>query len=118
MKRFVFAAAAVLALAAVPAQAAQQYYVSQIQTFAVGFCPNGWHATDGALMPIAQNVLLFSVIGTTYGGNGETTFALPNIKMTTTAPPAPVALTTCIALTNGSFSGPGPKAAAKPAGAH
>ena len=118
MRKFVFAAAALAALAGGSAQAAPQYYVSQIQTFAAGFCPQGWHATDGAIMPIAQNVLLFSVVGTTYGGNGETTFALPNIKMTTTAPPAPVALTTCIALSNGSFSGPGPKAAAKPAGGH
>ncbi len=118
MRKLVFAAAAAAALMAGSAQAAPQYYVSQIQTFAVGFCPQGWHATDGALMPIAQNVLLFSIIGTTYGGNGTTNFALPNIKMTTTAPPAPVALTTCIALSNGSFGGPGPKAAAKPAGTH
>jgi microcystin-dependent protein len=52
------------------------------QLVAVGFnfCPRGWAPADGQLLPIAQNTALFSLLGTTYGGDGRTTFALPDLR--------------------------------------
>jgi microcystin-dependent protein len=55
-------------------------YIGQIQPYAFGFTPRGWAFCDGQLMSIAQNTALFSLIGTTYGGNGQTTFALPDLR--------------------------------------
>lgn len=54
-------------------------YLGQLGTFAGGFTPGGWLPADGRLLSIAANSNLFSVIGTTYGGNGYTDFALPNL---------------------------------------
>ena len=48
--------------------------------FSFGFAPRGWATCNGQLMPINQNQALFSVLGTTFGGNGTTTFALPNLQ--------------------------------------
>jgi len=56
---------------------AQQPYLGEIRTFAFNFCPAGWESLDGQLLPINQYTALFSLLGTTYGGNGTTTFALP-----------------------------------------
>ena len=53
--------------------------VGQIDLFAGNFAPSGWAFCDGQLMPISQNTALFSLLGTTYGGNGQSTFALPNL---------------------------------------
>ena len=77
------------------AQAQVTPYVGQIMTFAGNFCPTGWFLTNGQLLPIQQYVVLFSIIGTTYGGNGTTDFALPKTQpdFTTTRVP----LTQCIA---------------------
>ena len=47
---------------------------------AFGFAPKGWAQCNGQILPIAQNQALFSLLGTTYGGNGQTTFALPNLQ--------------------------------------
>ncbi|MGL6039195.1 MAG: phage tail protein [Soonwooa sp.] len=44
------------------------------------FTPSGWHECDGALLPINENEALFSLLGTTYGGDGQTTFVLPNAQ--------------------------------------
>lgn len=55
-------------------------YIAQIMIFAFNFAPRNWAFCNGALLPIAQNQALFSIIGTTYGGDGRTTFALPNIQ--------------------------------------
>jgi tail collar domain len=55
-------------------------YLGQIEIFAFRFAPVGWAQCQGQLLPIAQNQALFSLIGLTYGGNGMTTFALPNLK--------------------------------------
>lgn len=55
-------------------------YIGQIQPYAFGFTPRGWAFCDGQLMSIAQNTALFSLIGTTYGGNGQTTFGLPDLR--------------------------------------
>lgn len=55
-------------------------FVAEIRPWACGFAPRGWAACDGQLMAISQNTVLFSVIGTTYGGDGKATFALPDLQ--------------------------------------
>lgn len=55
-------------------------YVGEIRIFAGSFAPNGWLYCDGQLLSIAENEVLFQLIGTTYGGDGETTFALPDLR--------------------------------------
>jgi microcystin-dependent protein len=55
-------------------------YIGEIRMFAGSFAPNGWAFCDGALQSIAQNSALFSLLGTTYGGDGRTTFALPDLR--------------------------------------
>jgi microcystin-dependent protein len=55
-------------------------YIGQISIFAGNFAPKGWALCNGQLLSIAQNTALFSILGTTYGGNGQTTFALPNLQ--------------------------------------
>lgn len=54
-------------------------YVGEIRMFAGNFPPNGWMTCDGQLIAISENETLFALIGTTYGGDGQTTFALPNL---------------------------------------
>ena len=55
-------------------------YLSEIKIFSFNFAPRGWAFCNGQLLPINQNQALFSLLGTTYGGNGVTTFALPNLQ--------------------------------------
>ena len=55
-------------------------YVGQIQLYAFGFAPRGWAICAGQIIPIQQNTALFSILGTNYGGNGQTTFGLPNLQ--------------------------------------
>src|SRR5215831_10605748 len=55
-------------------------FVAQIQIFAFNFAPRGWAFCNGQILSIAQNTALFSLLGTTYGGNGQTTFALPDLR--------------------------------------
>lgn len=55
-------------------------FVAEIRIFGFNFAPRGWAFCDGQLLPIAQNTALFSLLGTSYGGNGETTFGLPNLQ--------------------------------------
>jgi microcystin-dependent protein len=55
-------------------------YLAQIVMFAGNFAPRGWAFCNGQLLSIAQNTALFSLLGTTYGGDGRTTFALPNLQ--------------------------------------
>jgi microcystin-dependent protein len=57
-----------------------QPYVGEIRMFAGNFPPVGWMFCDGQLLPISENEVLFQLIGTTYGGDGESTFALPNLQ--------------------------------------
>src|ERR1700741_4799511 len=54
-------------------------YLGQIGLFAFGFAPAGWVFCQGQLVPISQSTQLFSILGTAYGGNGTTVFALPNL---------------------------------------
>jgi microcystin-dependent protein len=55
-------------------------FIAEIRIFAGNFAPRSWAFCNGQLLPIAQNTALFSLIGTTYGGDGRTTTALPNLK--------------------------------------
>ena len=55
-------------------------FVAEIRIFAGNFAPKGWALCDGQLMPISQNTALFSLLGTTYGGNGTSNFALPDLR--------------------------------------
>lgn len=54
-------------------------YVGEIRMFAGNFAPNGWMFCEGQTMPISENEVLFQLIGTTYGGDGQETFNLPNL---------------------------------------
>ena len=55
-------------------------FVGEIRMFGFGFAPQGWAQCNGQLLPINQNQALFSLLGTTYGGDGVTTFALPDMR--------------------------------------
>lgn len=57
-----------------------QPYVGEIRMFAGNFAPAGWMFCEGQLLPIAENETLFQLIGTTYGGDGQSTFALPDLR--------------------------------------
>ena len=57
-----------------------QPYVGEIRMFAGNFPPNGWMFCDGQPLPISENDILFQLIGTTYGGDGESTFLLPDLR--------------------------------------
>ncbi len=75
---------------------AYEPYLGEIQMFALNFCPVGWATLSGQLLPISQNTALFSLLGTTYGGDGVNTFALPKWSPIYTANGGP--LLACIAL--------------------
>jgi microcystin-dependent protein len=55
-------------------------FVAEIRVFPFSFPPKGWAFCDGQILPISQNTALFSLLGTTYGGDGKSTFALPNMQ--------------------------------------
>jgi microcystin-dependent protein len=57
-----------------------QPYVGEIRMFAGNFAPAGWQFCDGSLLPISENETLFQLIGTTYGGDGASTFGLPDLR--------------------------------------
>src|ERR1700730_18604085 len=57
-----------------------EQYVGEIRPFAGNFAPQNWALCNGSLLPISQNSALFSLIGTTYGGDGQTTFGLPDLR--------------------------------------
>jgi len=79
-----------------------QPFIGETRIFAFGYAPAGWLACEGQLLPISENVELFQLIGTTYGGDGETTFALPKA----TGPDSEgTALNVCISLFGGFPSG-------------
>jgi microcystin-dependent protein len=59
---------------------ADQPFIGEIRMFAGNFAPAGWALCEGQVMPISQNAALFSLIGTTYGGDGVNTFALPDLR--------------------------------------
>ncbi len=55
-------------------------FVAEIRIFPFNFAPKGWAFCDGQLLPLSQNTALFSLLGTTYGGNGKSNFALPDMQ--------------------------------------
>ena len=57
-----------------------QPFLGEIEAFGFNFAPKGWAFCAGQVLPINQNQALFSLLGTTYGGNGTTTFALPDLR--------------------------------------
>jgi microcystin-dependent protein len=59
---------------------AQEAFIGEIRMFGGNFAPRGWALCDGQLLPISQYTALFSLLGTTYGGDGRTTFALPDLR--------------------------------------
>ncbi|HYC75907.1 phage tail protein [Brevundimonas sp.] len=74
------ASGAALFCAAAPAAAQSEPILGQVSLFAMNWCPRGWEQADGELMAISQNSSLFSLYGTTYGGDGQTTFGLPDLR--------------------------------------
>jgi microcystin-dependent protein len=69
-----------LGLLAAPAQAQTDPFVGQVEIVAFNFAPNGWALCNGQLLSISQNTALFALLGTQYGGDGITTFALPDLR--------------------------------------
>src|SRR6059036_3201119 len=55
-------------------------FVAEIRIFGFNFAPTGWAQCNGQLLPLSQNTALFSLLGTMYGGDGKSTFALPNLE--------------------------------------
>src|SRR5436853_2432771 len=55
-------------------------FVAEIRIFPFNFAPKGWAFCDGQILPLSQNTALFSLLGTTYGGDGKSNFALPNLQ--------------------------------------
>ena len=73
-------ASALIAATAPVAHAGPDEYLGEILTVGFNFCPRGTLEADGRLLPISQNAALFSLLGTMYGGDGRTTFALPDLR--------------------------------------
>jgi microcystin-dependent protein len=96
MRKILIVGASLLSLTNQPATAGTYPYLGEVMTAAFSFCPTGWAPMNGQLLPINQNQALFALLGTNYGGDGRTTFALPTAKPVITATGA--ALTQCIAL--------------------
>lgn len=75
------ALSAIATLASVSSASAQaEPYVGQLMLTAATFCPQGWQPANGQILSISQNEVIFSLLGTTYGGDGQTNFALPNLQ--------------------------------------
>lgn len=84
VKRLALSASALAALSApagpASAQSAIEPFIGQTVWVSFNFCPRGWAPANGQLLAISQNQALFSLLGTTFGGNGTTTFALPDLR--------------------------------------
>lgn len=80
MKKISFLVLTFVALMSSTMSYAQDQYLGEIRMFAGAFAPNGWLKCEGQTLPISQNPALFSLLGTTYGGNGITTFNLPDLR--------------------------------------
>jgi microcystin-dependent protein len=81
MKKIIFIISLVICLNfSSTIQGQQDSFIGEVQMFAGNFAPRNWALCEGQLLPISQNTALFSIIGTTYGGDGRTTFALPDLR--------------------------------------
>ncbi len=78
--RFIMAVIAIMITSLHYKAHAQDAFIGEIRMFAGNFAPVGWLKCEGQLLPISQNTALFSILGTTYGGNGTTNFALPDLR--------------------------------------
>jgi microcystin-dependent protein len=67
-------------LGAIGSMNAQDAFLAEVRMFAGNFAPRGWAKCEGQLLPISQNTALFSLLGTIYGGDGRSTFALPDLR--------------------------------------
>ena len=81
------AVAAIAVTAQVLPASAQENFIGEIREFPYNFCPRGWTEASGQLLPISQNQALYSLLGTMYGGDGRTSFALPDYSIEGSAPP-------------------------------
>jgi len=72
--------AGALSIAGVNLASAQDMYLGELRAFGFNFCPVGWASANGAILSISANAALFALLGTTYGGNGTSTFGLPNLQ--------------------------------------
>lgn len=79
-RRLAAVAVALAALSAAQAAKAQDCFIGEVRMFAGNYAPRDYMMANGALLPINQYQALFSVLGTTYGGDGRTTFALPDLR--------------------------------------
>lgn len=80
MKKSIFISISFICFCWTVKTAAQDSYIGEIRMFAGNFAPRGWAFCDGQLLPINQHQALYSILGTTYGGDGSTTFALPDFR--------------------------------------
>jgi microcystin-dependent protein len=80
MRNRLILSAIVLFLMAIPAHGQGSQFIGQIDIVPYNFAPLGWAFCDGSLLSISANTALFSLLGTTYGGNGTSTFALPDLR--------------------------------------
>ncbi len=82
MKRYISMSVLFAVALLIPVQAiyAQECLIGEVRMFAGNFAPRNWALANGQLLPISSNTALFSVLGTTYGGDGRTTFALPDLR--------------------------------------
>jgi microcystin-dependent protein len=78
MKKFILTI--LFAVGLITATMAQDAYLGEIRLFAGNFAPRGWAFCNGQILSLQQNTALFSLLGTTYGGNGQSTFALPDLR--------------------------------------
>ncbi len=83
LRRVAFVVAAALTLAPAAALGQDAPFLGEIRWVAFDFAPVGWAKCDGQVLSISQNTALFALLGTTYGGNGQTTFALPDFRSRT-----------------------------------
>ena len=76
----IFIVAILLGMTAVPAFSGDMPFLGDVVCYAFTYCPRGWARCDGQLLSINQNQALFALLGTQFGGNGQTTFALPDLR--------------------------------------
>jgi microcystin-dependent protein len=91
MKRLLASAAfaSALTLTCPGLASAQEPFLGEVRLFGFNFCPLGWLAANGQLLPLNQFTALFSLLGTTYGGNGTTNFSLPDLRGRAPVAPTP-----------------------------
>lgn len=80
INRIVVSCIVLLSITFSPQLSAQEAMIGEVKLFAGNFAPRGWALCEGQLLPINSNQALFSILGTTYGGDGRTTFGLPDLR--------------------------------------